>query len=208
MARRDRSGLFTTPRFLFYLENYVYVGSNPVDSGISLADIIDGTVPMRVEHASAILKQIIIALQMVHEKSVSYNSLKASRIFVARDGTVKLSCFGPHLQPTDLNTESTDCQSVGHLARHILTGILKVYGEAESLEQKMVVQTQAGQFAFDIDHNLDSSFFDFFQMCMDSGATLARLLRRCLIPLVQNAERAAYRPCSKIAKRAIVSPTP
>ncbi|KAL3421821.1 hypothetical protein PVAG01_05977 [Phlyctema vagabunda] len=202
LARHNAA--FTTPRFMFQHENSIYVGSDVEEFGITLADLIACTIPMLEIHASAVLKQVVQALCKVESLGLVYHDLTASKIFISRAGMVRLAGFGPRLRPQALDAArpNPDNQDVGYLANYILTGLPRILGYSQTLDQKMVVQMKYTKLEVDIDRQFDTAFFDFVDSCMDPICELQRLLRNkflvvgnqsCLIPLVYNAERTALR---------------
>jgi hypothetical protein len=110
IAQKAEQTSFLTTRCIFNYEQKVYVGSELSD--MSLADIIDCTIPLQEVHLSAILNQVISALFNIlaytnsllkvvrslyhlHLNGMSgmnliYGSLRASNIFISREGDVKL----------------------------------------------------------------------------------------------------------------------
>lgn len=106
LALAMQDSLFITPRYQFCRPKRIFVCSDIADTGICLADLISCTIPMTESHASSVMKQespstlgsentsncyqVLNALKAVAAKNLVYTSLRASNVFVSREGKVRL----------------------------------------------------------------------------------------------------------------------
>ncbi|KAF4627374.1 hypothetical protein G7Y89_g10776 [Cudoniella acicularis] len=119
---------------------------------------------------------------MVESRGISYHNLKASNVFISRKGEVRLASFGQRLQPEVLTEKNPDCQDVGHLTYHILTGIPRICGGESHTPGKMVIRTKSGNIEVSINHELTTCFFDFIECCINKQSSLSSILKVRLLP--------------------------
>ncbi|KAE8442183.1 hypothetical protein EG329_003771 [Mollisiaceae sp. DMI_Dod_QoI] len=207
LSRVDNN--FVTNRFTFEDEGKYYIGSQYADT--CLADIIDCTLPLRSEHASAILRQLVGALIATSSRGLIYNRLNASKVYISRGGVVQLASFGHTLEPSQLHrvSDNPDAQAIGNLALHILRGRAPIVPQNSGDIGQKRSTIDAGRVDIAI-ASWGPAFADFLDQCLpakgSTGIDVAKLHHHefirngsaaCLIPLVLNAERSASRPCRK-----------
>ncbi|KAH6666369.1 kinase-like domain-containing protein [Halenospora varia] len=169
---------FITPRYQFSRWNRVFICSDIAFSGICLADLIGGTIPMTEKHASSIIKQVLEALRKVAARGLMYKSLKASNIFLSQNGLIQLAGFGPRLAPGPLVGRNYDCEDVGHLTYYMLTGNPRVGLAGEIAPPgKLVVRTNTVNIEVSVDDQFGASFFDFLECCNREESSLESLLK-------------------------------
>ncbi|RDL41161.1 uncharacterized protein BP5553_01140 [Venustampulla echinocandica] len=139
-----------------------------------------------------------------------YGSLKASNVFITRDGIVQLASFGNAVLPAKRSVDNSnrDRQDLGALASHMFSRDLD--GQVGGvMQQKMLAITPEGK-SLDVKFEPSPQFVDFLELCF--RATDVPMLetvqrhpflqganRRSLIPLLINAERTVSRHCFSLA---------
>ncbi|KAG9240687.1 hypothetical protein BJ878DRAFT_524820 [Calycina marina] len=109
---RERTNTFLSTLCTFEHNRRIFVGSELLD--MSLADIIDCTIPLQEVHIATVIKQVVEGLHYLSISStalgtpVVYNSLRASNLFEGRNGLVKLATFGRKVFPMSLKNGNHD----------------------------------------------------------------------------------------------------
>lgn len=62
--------------------------------GVTLADVIRHSAPLRYRQALPLFKQVLDGLAYAHEKGVTHRDLRPSNILVSREGQIKIAGFG------------------------------------------------------------------------------------------------------------------
>ncbi|TVY92351.1 hypothetical protein LAWI1_G003790, partial [Lachnellula willkommii] len=138
---------------------------------MSLEDIIDYTISLQEVHLSSILFQIARALYSLQEVSAKdglclvYGSLRASNVFLTREGKVQLAAFGAKVSPDKRTAENCyrDCWDLGALANHMISRrsdkpITSV------MQQKMLSVSITGK-SLDVKFEPSLTLVDFLELC-------------------------------------------
>ena len=62
--------------------------------GVTLADVIRHSAPLRYQQALPLFKQVLEGLAYAHEKGITHRSLRPASILISREGQVKIAGFG------------------------------------------------------------------------------------------------------------------
>lgn len=165
----------------FRFEERMYIGSELSD--ISLEDIIYCTIQLNENHLSAILKQVVLALCYLHERTrgsgvrLNYGNLKASNVFLKRNGKVQLASFGSIVCPkisTPAN-HNKDLREVGDLMIHMMTQSSDQL-DSHILRQRMLSGKATGK-GLDASFEPSPEFLDYYEMCFSHEGNIRSLLK-------------------------------
>ncbi|KAH8807071.1 hypothetical protein F5884DRAFT_899531 [Xylogone sp. PMI_703] len=200
---------FVSTKCVFRYNDKVYVGQEKAD--MCLMDIISCTISLKENHVSAILSQIIHALDSFYEETsrgsnhLIYGSLRAHNVFVTKDGKVKLGSFGKGICPKKTNTENLehDRQDIGYLAIHMISRTAPVPARTQEEISRLFTDIK-NLLIFDP----SPEFLDFLHTSLLGQGGIKNLLKHPFLKntskkvhlgrLVHNAERLSARSCEEV----------
>ncbi|KAH8787539.1 hypothetical protein F5882DRAFT_461552 [Hyaloscypha sp. PMI_1271] len=183
LSRTQSNMHLLSTAWVFSYKRRLHVGSELSD--MSLADIIDCTISLEEIHVKTILHQVAQALRFLHAcserlgTSMRYASLRASNVFVSRNGTVKLASFGDKIAPEKLNIKNQhkDRWDLGALATHMISRSADEPSN-DILNQKMISIPSVGR-KLDANCKPSPQMVDFLEACfVEEGVDMGKLLKK------------------------------